>query len=60
MEREKILERLFWVIDELLKVGRVEEAQRLLEKFKKVDWTLDKPLGLDYIGNTGLRLSGNI
>lgn len=38
MDREKILERLFWVIDELLKVGRVEEAQRLLEKFKKVDW----------------------
>lgn len=39
MEREKILERLFWVIDELLKVGRVEEVQRLLEKFKQVDWT---------------------
>lgn len=39
MERQEILERLFWVIDELLKVGRAEEAQRLLEKFKKVDWT---------------------
>lgn len=39
MEREEILERLILVIDELLKVGRVEEARNLLKKFKKVDWT---------------------
>lgn len=39
MEREQILERLILVIDELLKVGRVEEARNLLKKFKKVVWT---------------------
>lgn len=38
MEREQILERLILVIDELLKVGRVEETRILLGKFKKVHW----------------------